>query len=145
VAQTKPTLHSRCHGCRPGLCAALPVYDWFCQSSGNTANPLPMISLVLKAPSGAKAKTQPNTSKPVLDDAKKRQTEPTEPLSQTLAPNPQPEAVTGTNADSDSQTSEAGILEPIHAIADYLHNPKPHYPGFASNHGWEGLDNCAST
>jgi periplasmic protein TonB len=90
-------------------------------------------------------KNRPSPFKEKLKSAiKKRVAKPkeqaAEPLSQALAmPSPQPEAVTGTTADSDSQTSEAGMLEPIRAIADYLHNPKPHYPGIARNRGWEGL------
>jgi periplasmic protein TonB len=126
--------------------------------------PLPMISIALEAPTAAMAKTKPNETKPALTKpkvkttkrfkpnpvkdkpksaVKKRVAKPEEqaaaPESQAQASSAQRPAVAGTNADSDSQTSQAGVVTPARAFAEYLQNPKPHYPGLARSRHWQGL------
>ncbi|NOU20981.1 MAG: energy transducer TonB [Methyloglobulus sp.] len=124
--------------------------------------PLPMIGIVLEAPTGAMAKVKPTETKPALTKAKiskkampnpdmdkpkaavkKRVAKPQEqaamPQSQAIASPSQRPDVVGSNVDSDSQLSEMGIKVPARASADYLQNPKPKYPGIARSRHWQGL------
>jgi periplasmic protein TonB len=124
--------------------------------------PLPMIGIALEAPTAAMAKAKPKATKPALPKAKttqkakpnpdkdkpksavkKRVAKPEEqsavPESQAQAAASQRPAVAGTNSDSDSQLSQAGVVAPTLAFAEYLQNPKPHYPGIARSRQWQGL------
>ena len=126
--------------------------------------PLPMIGIALEAPTGAMAKVKPLETKPALPKpkakttkkfkstpvkdkpksaVKKRVAKPEEqaavPESQAHASPTQRPAVAGTKADSDSQTSQSGMVTPTRAFAEYLQNPRPHYPGIARSRHWQGL------
>ncbi len=126
--------------------------------------PLPMIGIVLEAPNGAKAKVKPTETKPALttptpktpktvkpspnknkpkSTVKRKVAKPQEqaamPQSQDIASPTQRPDVVGSNTDSDSRLSEASVLIPAHASAEYLQNPKPNYPGIARSRHWQGL------
>lgn len=126
--------------------------------------PLPMIGIVLEAATAAMAKVKPTDTKPALakptpnppkivkpkprkdkpkSKVNRKVAKPQEPVaipqSQAQASPIQRPDVVGSNADSDSQLSEAGVLIPARAFAEYLQNPKPHYPGIARSRHWQGL------
>jgi periplasmic protein TonB len=128
--------------------------------------PLPVIGIVLQAPTGAMAKVTPTETKSTLTKPTPKPpkiVKPTptknkpkpKPTHKKMASKPQEQAVLpqspstaapaqlpdvlGSNADSDSQLSEAAILIPARASAEYLQNPKPHYPGIARSRHWQGL------
>jgi periplasmic protein TonB len=124
--------------------------------------PLPMIGIALEAPTAAMAKVKPKATKPALPKAKttqkvkpnpeidkpkaavkKRVAKPQEqaavPESQAYVSPDQRPTVAGTNSDSDSQISQTGVVVPTLASAEYLQNPKPHYPGIARSRHWQGL------
>ncbi|NOU23821.1 MAG: energy transducer TonB [Methyloglobulus sp.] len=126
--------------------------------------PLPMIGIALEAPTGAMAKAKPEETKPMLTNpkvkatkkfkpnptkdkpksaVKKRVIKPEEqnpvPESQAHASPTQRPAVAGTNIDSDSLISQTGVVTPTLVSAEYLQNPKPHYPGIARSRHWQGV------
>ncbi|MEQ1740440.1 MAG: energy transducer TonB [Methyloglobulus sp.] len=126
--------------------------------------PLPMIGIALEAPTGAMAKVKPEETKPTLPEPKVKITKkfkpnPTKdkpksafkkrvakleeqanaPESQAHASPIQRRAVAGANPDSDSPTSQTGVVTPTLASAEYLQNPKPHYPGIARSRHWQGV------
>ncbi len=125
---------------------------------------LPMIGIALEAPTGAMAKAKPEETKPMLTKpkvkttkrfksnpakdkpksaVKKRVARPEEqaavPESQAHVSPTQRTEVAGASADSDSPTSQAGVVTPTLASAEYLQNPRPHYPGIARSRHWQGV------
>lgn len=133
------------------------------------AKPLPMMDIALEAPiSGAMAETKPEEIKPTppkpkTKPIKKQKPKPIKPKDKSeikkpiIVPDDQPAepeslasaspikdpsnrpAVAGTNANSKSQKSQVSSAAPASASANYLSNPKPHYPGIARSRHWEGL------
>jgi periplasmic protein TonB len=131
------------------------------------AKPLPMVDIALEAPiSGAMAETKPEEIKPIppkpKPKLKKLKPKPVKPKDKAEIKKPivkeekadEPEtkansspikdqanrpAVAGTNLNSKSQKSQASSTTPARAFANYLNNPKPHYPGIAKSRHWEGL------
>lgn len=132
------------------------------------ATPLPMIDIALEAPSaGAMADIKPLVSKPTppkpkTKTVKKPKPKPLKPKTESEIKKPiikpddeaaEPESqanaspvkdqsnlppVAGTKANSTSQTSQVSSTTPARAFANYLNNPKPHYPGIARSRHWEG-------
>jgi periplasmic protein TonB len=123
-----------------------------------------MIGMVLEAPTATMAKVKPTETKPVLTKptpkppkivkpspnknkpkstvkkkVEKPQVQAAMPQTQAIASPTQRPEVVGSNADSDSQISEAAVLTPALASAEYLQNPKPNYPGIARSRHWQGL------
>lgn len=132
------------------------------------AKPLPMVDIALEAPmAGAMAEIKPEETQPTppkpKPKVKKFKPKPIKPKDKSEIKKPiiipeeqaeEPEtkansspikdqanrqAVAGTKQDSKSQKSQASSSAPTRAIANYLNNPKPHYPSIARSRHWEGL------
>jgi protein TonB len=145
------------------LYASRPVPQPFSE-----AKPLPMMDIALEAAmSGAMAETKPEETKPTppkpKKPIKKTKPKPIKPKDKSEIKKPiiipedqaeEPEtktnsspikdqanrpAVAGTNQNSKSQKSQVSSTTPARASANYLNNPKPHYPGIARSRHWEGL------
>lgn len=137
----------------------IPEPEWLHETM---PEPLPMIGIALEAPTAAMAKAKPKETNPAIPKAKttkkvkpnpakdkpksavkKRVAKPQEQAamteSQADASSSQRPTIAGTNSDSDSQLSQAGVVVPTLAFAEYLQNPKPHYPGIARSRHWQGL------
>lgn len=125
------------------------------------ARPLPTIDMVLSVPPSPAAAVQPNvppppsppkeTKKPDPKPVKKTQPKPMrkEPAVKRAEPQKQEQAQTDTappapaapSAPSQDRAAAArsDSYTPASSNADYLHNPKPVYPGVARRRHWEGL------
>lgn len=121
------------------------------------AMPLPMVDIALQAPPSVQpaqqppsipkpAVPEPRKPLPVKKEPKKQPTKPlkheeppaTETKAQSFVESSQPPAVTGSHEKSVSERSEISDT-PAHFNADYLYNPRPHYPSYARQRHWEGL------
>jgi periplasmic protein TonB len=92
-------------------------------------------------PRPIKPKAEPALKKPrpqAEDDASEPESQPQTNASPIDVNSKLPPTV-GTHADSTSQRSQTSSSSAANAFANYLNNPKPHYPGVARNRHWEGL------